>query len=118
MRNPQVLLKQIGRAFCKVAHGYKGIGNGLSPKKTRYFTMKNIEVMARSRSALAPEVSKGHCAVYVGSVLAKTKWTKLEFTVNLIDKILINLSMGLITTWDSLFPVKKLISGTDIHFGK
>ena len=67
MRNPQVLLKEISRAFCKVARGYKGIGNGLSPKKTRYFTMKNIEVMARSGSALPPDVPKEHCAVYVGS---------------------------------------------------
>ena len=68
MRNPQVLLKQISKAFCKVAHGYKlGIGHGFSPMKTRYFTIKN-EVMARSCSdQLSTDIPKGHCAVYVGS---------------------------------------------------
>jgi len=67
MRNPQVLLlKQIIRALFKVAHGYKGIGYCLSPKKARYFAMKD-EVMGRSCSALPTDVPKGHCAVYVGS---------------------------------------------------
>jgi len=66
LRNPQVLLlKQIIRAFCKFAKGYKATGYALSPKKTRYFVMED-EAMGRSYSGLPLDVPKGHCAVYVG----------------------------------------------------
>ena len=66
MRNPQVLLKEISRAFCKVAHAHKRIGHGLSPRKSRYFTMK-YDVLGRSCSALPTDVPKGQCAVYVAN---------------------------------------------------
>ena len=66
LKNAQVLfLKQIIKAFCKFAKGYKAIGYALSRKKTHYFVMED-EAMGRSCSSLPTDVSKGHCAVFVG----------------------------------------------------
>lgn len=67
MRKPQVLLlKQIIRAVCNVSHSNKLIGYGFSPKKARYFALKD-EAMGRSYRAVPTDVPRGHCAVYVGS---------------------------------------------------